>query len=811
MNITKKKLVLFGCLISTLILSSTFMTVKVLGYDWNETQTYNIREDNNIGYGVFDGQRVFENQYLETEYATDIRYVHLDDDSTIETMGDGSTDFRTSEDSLLGYYKSFMRFDLDSNEWKMLPTYFQAFNNTDEGPNLQVTTGVNNQGFLKLDDKTALELFPGIIYVFKVNLFAGKMFDLNFKTTTTMDYFIFFDDTLSDSGTADGLTRDVFPLVTRARGDYFIYLISSSYNYIIIEPEEIEVTDIAPNELVAGYFVNEPNNIWNEEKQDTEPNKKKETIHAYHLNLGAGTYLFKYVKFDSYTTAAHIMPAVKWMTFSSTPSFYDRTINTNPTTKQLYHFESKTHVVIYIDADYFNDIWTEFDYFFSVDELETPILQSGEIYDYDDTFFYFGLEIEETQAVYFNMTGMSFTSWYFRYVDDTQMYRSSYAFQSNAILAEKLVLEPGYYFFMHQSESTYDLEMQYHSVLADTFVGGNLDFTIHTRDGLSTSQKLIKIVNSDFGYHNYNVSLLTQANYSVEVGRTIYFGKYNKPFQSYSFFRLGCQQVSGDYLPYGENDNQLLNILSPGEDYVYYLLLDILAVYNNTGVTYPTYGVIYSDPVSISLRFKEDTSVPEILDNVNINYITASLDESGAGTIVRSFDTSINDYDLYLIKATAPAYTWYNLRITINNGERDATTYPLHNYDGIRDYRIRQFSVWNNFYDIDSYSSTQFVTYDDSNISQVLFEVEFGIVDPNLIITFPVDHTGLNGTITFEFIPHASTLVSPVDPGRFIGGGLGLIGSIILGIVGSGLLITGIVLLITKVIIPKSKTPSDSY
>ena len=809
MNFTKNKIVLFSCLITTILLSSTFTTINVLAYDWNTTQTYNIQEDDNIGYGVFDGNRAIENQLLENEYDTDIRYVQLDSSSTTQNMGDASTDFRTSADS--SYYNSYMRFDLDSSEWKQLPTYFQAFNNTENGPNLQVTTGVNNQGYLDLGGKTAVELYPGIIYVFKVNLVAGKMFDLNFKTTTNLNYYIFFNDILSDSGSANLISRNVYPLVSRDSGDYFIYLISSNYNYVIIQPREIEVNHIAPNELVAGYFVNEPNNIWNETKQTTEPNKDKETIHAYYLKLGAGTYLFKYVKFDTYDTTAHIMPAVTWATTGSTPSYYDRSINTNPTTKQLYHFEETTTVVIYIDAEYFNTAWTEFDYFFSVNELETPILQPGDTYDYEDTFFYFGIEVEETQAVYFNMTGMSFTSWFFQYIDKTHVLRSNYAFQADALSAEKIVLEPGYYFFMYQSEGTYDLELQYHAVASQTYEGGNLDFTINQRDGMSSNLKLIKIVNTDFRYHNYNISLVSQGNYSVEVGRTIYFGKYVKPFATYSFFRLGYQQVSGVYQPYNSADYQLLNVLSPGTEYVYYLLVDILEVYNNTGYSYPSYGIAYSEPVSITLRFKEDTAVPEALDAVNINYVSASLSDVGSGTISRNFDTAVNNYDLYIIQASVPLHTWYNLKITINNGLRDSNTYSLKNYDGIRDYRIRYHSVWNRYICLDPYSNTLFVNYDSSNITNVLFEVEFGTVDTNLIFMFAVSHVGTNGSITFNFVPHDSTLVSPNDPGRFPGGGLGLIGSIILGIVGGGLAVAAIVILIVKVIIPKSKTPSQSY
>ncbi len=809
MNYNRKKLIILSCLISSILILSTFTSISVLGYDWNTTQTYTLQEEDNIGYGVLDGQRIRENQYLEAEYDTDIRYVHLDSQSVTENMANDSTDFRISTDSIL--YNSYRRFDLDSAEWKQLPTYFQAFNNTGVGPNLQITTGINNQGYLSLNSKTALELYPDILYVFKVSLVAGKMFDLNFKTTAGMDYLIFLDDVLSNSGSVNGLTRDIQPLVARAKGDYFIYLLSNSYNYIIIQPQEIDVNNLSANQLAAGYFVNEPNNIWNETKQTFEENQNKETIHAYYLNLNKGTYLFKYIKFDNYDTEAYISPSVKWQTLSSVPSYYDRTIDTDPTNKRLYHFEYDTTVVVYIEAERDGMSWIEFDYFFSVEELDTPpILQPEDQYDYDDSFFYYGIEIEETQAVYFNMTGMSpFNVWYFKHLDAENVFRGTYSLQADSMAATKIILEPGYYFFMNQNEGTYDLTIEFNTVSSETYLGGSLDFSISQRNGDSSNYKLIKIENSNFGYHNYNISLVTQNNYTAEVGYYIFKDSFDLNRQGYVFFRLGTQQVLGTYQPYGETDTQMLNILSPGEITTYYLLIDLLALYNNTGYAYPSYGVFYSEPVTVTLRFKEDSNVPEPFDSVNINYINATLNEDGSGYLSRTFDTAINDYDLYIIQVTVPDYTWYNLKIVIINGTRDSITYNLHNYDGVRDYRFRRHSVWNKYYCLDPFSATQFVTYDDSNISHVTFEVEFGVFDPNLIFMFSVDHSGLNGSISFEFVPHDSTLVSPADPGRFLGGGLGLIGSIILGIVGGALAVAAIVILVVKVIIPKSKGSSS--
>lgn len=807
MNFSKKKIILFSILISTFLISSTFTTIKVLGYDWNETQTFTLQEDDNTGYGVFDGRRIRENQYLEAEYATDIRYVNLDSDSSTVSMANDSTVFRGSWQS--SYYGNFRGFNYESSEWMDYPTYIQASNNTGVGPNLQITTGVNNQGYLDLNSKTAIEIDPNIVYVFKVYLVAGKMFDLNIRTIAGLNYYIYFEDILTNSGSANGLTRNIFPLVSRATGDYYIYLHSGSYNYVILQPQEIDVNNLATDSPVTRYFVNQPNDIWNESKQTTEVNKAKETIHAYHLSLKKGTYMFKYIAFDTYTTNAYVVVSGSYQETYLVPTYNDIILGSGSVDKFIYHFEEKTDVVIYVDAERDNTDWIEFDYILSVESLDAPVLQAGVQYAYDDTFFYYGVEVEETQIAYFNISAMApLDLWYFKYTDEGKTYGNYYTLNVDAEYCAKILLEPGYYFFMNPFETSYDLTIEYNAVVAETYAGGNLDFSISEDDGDSSNYKLVKVENSDLSYHNYNITLLSQKNYTVEVGYFLYTGSYDF-YRQYNFYTIGNQQNAGVYQGYQVNDMQFVNFMSPGATTTRYLLINILAVYNNTGVTWPTLGSYYSDSPSVSLRFKEDSAVPEDLDSVNINYISASLNEEGGGIVSRNFNTAINDYELYIIQATVPEHIWYNLKITIVNGTRDSTTYYLNNYDGLRDYRLRQHSIWNTYYCLDPFSLTEFVTYDESNITNVNFEVEFGVFDSNLVVMFAVSHIGLNGSITFEFVPHDSTLITETDLGRFPGGGLGLIGSIILGIVGGGLVVAAIVILIVKVIVTKSKGGSS--
>ena len=140
-----QKNIILAFLVVTLFLSVTLTSVKTLGYDWNFTTTMGLVEHDNTEYGYLTGNHLFENQYLETKYATDIRYVSEGVGNTIDSMNNNSKEFRTSFSS---YYNSFNTYDYSDNAWANHITYIQAMNNTGLSPQLNFTVGLNDKGTL---------------------------------------------------------------------------------------------------------------------------------------------------------------------------------------------------------------------------------------------------------------------------------------------------------------------------------------------------------------------------------------------------------------------------------------------------------------------------------------------------------------------------------------------------------------------------------------------------------------------------------------------------------------------------------------
>ena len=210
MNRNQKTITILCLVVTTLLLSSTFVTLNTFGYDWNITATTTLIEHDNIAYGVIDGNHDMENQYLETEFAAQLRYIREAQSSGTTSMANSSNVFRRSFDSL--YYNSFSRFFYEESEWKDHPTYLKVTNDTGYGPNFNFTVGLNDKGLLDLKSATALELEADVIYLFRVNLRAGEFFDLNIKSTALLNYQIYFNDVYSSGGTVNGVDRDVLPL-----------------------------------------------------------------------------------------------------------------------------------------------------------------------------------------------------------------------------------------------------------------------------------------------------------------------------------------------------------------------------------------------------------------------------------------------------------------------------------------------------------------------------------------------------------------------------------------------------------------------
>ena len=243
--------------------------------------------------------------------------------------------------------------------------------------------------------------------------FIGEMYDLNMKSINNVNYYIYFNEYLSRSGSLNGETRNIQPLAARASGDYYIYLYSGSDNYVVFDPVKVDVSSISAGDFVAGTFVNEPNNIWDEAKQIFVDNDNSEHLEAYQVNIPKGIYEFKYIRFDGgISSNGFIMIPGLYYESGSTPQYLTTGIGSSYGDKTVYSFDYDTKVLVYITAERDNNDYIEFDYIFSVTELDTPKLKPGEIYEYEDNFFSFAIDVKETQIAYFNISTGSVSLWH---------------------------------------------------------------------------------------------------------------------------------------------------------------------------------------------------------------------------------------------------------------------------------------------------------------------------------------------------------------------------------------------------------------
>ena len=807
MNRNQKIITVLCLVVTTLLLSSTFVTLNTFGYDWNLTETTTLIEHDNIAYGVIDGNHEIENQYLETEFAAQLRYIREASGSATASMNNGSTVFRKSFDSI--YYDSFSRFYYEESEWKDHPTYLKVTNDTGYGPNFNFTVGLNDKGMLDLKSATTLELEAEVIYLFRVNLKAGEMFDLNIRTTALLNYLIYFNGVYSSGGSVNGVNRDLLPLVARDKGEYSIYFYSAAENYIIIQPREMTVRKYTVDSPIASRFVNEPDQVWNETKNLFEENRNKEAVHAFYFNIPAGAYEFKYIRFDAAVdTLAFVNQPSMYYDSSTEPSYMDMVLGFGTFEKYIWNFEYDTSVLVYILSERDPIDWIEFDYIFSIASVDVPTLESGVEHEYQDDLLSFAVNIEETQMVYLNHSGFgNHGMWIMNYVTDGMLYGNSYTLRPLGEDADKIILNPGYYYFFSPFVSTYDFDILLSTIEIEDY-NGTETYTFNQTLGVPESYKLLKFEIPPNIYHNYNFTFTMPFNYTVEIEYEIFIGNY---IHGSSYVEtVGNQQDSGIFQGYDTNDTQVLSFYTL-EDSVRYVLISVLDVYNNTGATWADYGTAYVNQTTVQITLKEDPDYPDAFNYIDMVFIfDAILDENGTWSGDYLFYDDGNDRTMYIINTTVPLYTWYTIKIFIINGTRSSVTYYLPHWDGTRPDEFRREAVWNKYYYKDHNSGTYFVDYDTTHSpDNTSYEIEFGILAPELIFMFNVYHQNLNGSISIEFIPHSCTVIDPYDIEE-LSAGLSAGGIIALAIIGGLVGATVIAVIVIKVIIPKVKTKTPS-
>ncbi len=524
--------------------------------------------------------------------------------------------------------------------------------------------------------------------------------------------------------------------------------------------------------------------------------------------MSQGDYQFKYIRFDnSITTRAHIVVPLVYYEEGSYYSFLDFTLGTGSFEKFDLHFEFDTQVLVYITAETDNIDYIEFDYLLSIRDIEVPLLEEGQQYQYQDDMINFGINIEQKQMIYLNYSlGGTTDVWLVKHEESGLMRGQSYDLEQYGEDAAKIMLDPGYYSFLRPVISSYDFNLEFNAIDFELFNTTSMSFNLEQENGDVSNYKLLKFEMANFAFVNYNFSMTMQNNYTVDLSYQLFVGDYAKNTYT-SNFVLGNQEDDGIFQAYPSNNSQALEFFTIRPNSVRYLLIYIRDVCNNTGYSWPTKGDAYVNQTSVLLRIREDPGKPEAFDNTNVHFIDANLSGIGEGSYSTSFTDVVNDRDLYLFNATVPELTWYKIKIVIVNGTRDSTYYTYDNPDSIRPSYFYRSAVWNEYYYLDSFDGTFFRQYDSSNFSQVTWEVEFGVYSPNLIFMFSVNHAGYNGTFSIEFIPYNCTEIKPID---FTSLG-GLSTGAIIGIsIAAGLVVAGgIAALVIKVIVPKikSKTP----
>jgi hypothetical protein len=806
-----QKNIILAFLVVTLFLSLTLTSVKTLGYDWNFTTTMGLVEHDKTEYGYLTGNHMMENQYLETKYATDIRYVREGVGNTVNSMNNNSKEFRTSFAS--SYYNSFNRYDYGSNVWANHITYLQAFNNTGLSPQLNFTVGLNDKGTLSLKSQTALEMEAGVVYLFRVNLRAGDVYDLNLRAVDFASYYVYYGDQYSFQGSVSALpTRDVQILLARESGEHFIYFYSSNENYVIIEPRDYNVRKLSVDSPYSGTFINQPDQIWNETIHDTQENKRKEAVHAFFLTIPKGDYQFKYIRFDTYSTDAWIATSSLYYDESTQPSYLEFPIGSTFTDKFTMHFEVDTNIVVLIMAERDNTDYIEFDYIFSITSEDFPVLESGEQYQYQDDLINFGINIEDTQVAYLNYSEMGLLdTWFFRF-DEEITYSAPYSITSYAEDATKLLLQPGFYYFMNPMIASYDFLLEFNTVDYVEF-NSTMNINLEQENGVSSNYRLIKFDISQFAFDNYNFSFVMPKNYTLALRCDTYLENY--PYSPLdNDFVLGNQQVDGEFFAYNQNDSQELSFFGFNLGEVRYVLLYIVELYNNTGYSWANYGDPFVNQTTAEIILEKDPGYPDEFYDINVNMINAIPEIYGNWSATYNFNDVVNDEELYFINATVPEYTWYKIKIFIVNGTRDSSLHMLSTADsfnfGIQPYMfhyVYRDAIWNKYYFKDAFYSNYFVTIDSSHApDNYSYEIEFGVLDPTLVFMFAVDHSGLNGSISIEFIPYScSGLVGIYDLG--LEGGLSTGAIIALAVIGGAIVAGTIAFVIVRVVLPKRKTP----
>lgn len=797
---TKKKILVL--MIIQLIIVSSLTPILTFAGQFNESESVVLHEDTNVGYGVIT-EDMPVNYFIQNDYATELRNVMPNSGIQIDSLEDQSSKLISNIDSV-AYAPRYVSVP-DYPEDIKLPTFIQALNKTNFAPHVNITTGLQNMGVLPLDSRIGFTVETKYIYLFSVTLDSNAVYDLNMRSTGTVNCLI-YDATLEllvNSYTVIGTSRQVQPLFSQTGNPLLLYFYASNEADIIIEPIKIQAEELVPDVSISKTFINPPDQIWNETIQDWQQNKKKETVHVYHAELPAGSYHIKYAVFDNVIDSSMIVYTDEYMhTDVITGMLNTMLFENNGHEQTVAHFTKTTRVYILIVSE----PGVEFDYLFSIKHVNVDLLDQGD-YHYQGSMVYFLLNVSNTQVVFLNKSGTTDVKVSVqRYAPNlsNKTYYFDYNIRYTASQSKKILLIPGLYFFLYDEVDNYDFWLTVNRITPQNFEN-SATIQLSQNVEASSSYALLRISPSDAQIFDcYNFTFSMPNNYTIEVYRALYTQVSASPIDVDTLV-LGNQQQNGEFFAYKENNTQALVLFAPQQS-ERYLLLSIETIYNNTDATWPNKGTEITNTTTVSFNVVHTDELPDSMKDGNYNEEELSVDVSGNAFYTHTFNEN-DSVEFYALRLKAPLLTWYNVSMTIVNGTIDSTLYFMPNSDGLFLGLIYGMYLWNRYYVQDVFSPDIIYAYEPSNISNVLWYNEFGTFDEDVVIIFVIEHTGLNGTISIRFDAHNSTelaslnVTSFIPPEKATNNLMLIIGGSIAGVIGLAV----IVIVVLRVVKPKTR------
>lgn len=745
-------------LLITLFTNIVFIQAAQTDYPQIITQEDLLSQEDNRQFGAIVSDNSILRQDISSEYASTFTYFRGNNRLSKNYQND-SEDTQISSDS--EFYKPARFFDVENGTWTNLPTYLVADNLTETNPNLIFTQSINVQGALNLNTETILYGEKDNVYLYKV-FPDGFIYDLDMRTTGVITYYMYLNGTLQSAGNVNGHTRDnqfVIPS-NLEQGEIELYITCTTDVTVIFSPVKLATKILEEGKTIFDSLRVEVDQYWNETIQAFEDNHRNYDVSTYKITIASGTYKFKYETFDnSILTEAYIFTdQIMNAMFSTTPSRYSQSIIPFVGNNEIeIYFDKQTTIYILIDAQPGDD----FEYVLSCKRINPPVFSTDkQLIHIDNPSLTYLVNLTESKLVWFNSSS-TITPYMFKYTAKGDFYWSFVSI-SDSSSATKLLLEPGVYFITNLNDAGYDIKIQCNLVDVQHFdyaTDSYKQFSIEQNIGVSESYRVFEIPSLPLQYNSFNISINSNANYSADLRLYLYTGSINYQYGNLDYY-IGQKQVNGEFISYGINNTQCLNLLDQSNIEKTYVIIEMRDLYNTTGTAFPNKGDVIVNQTSAQFRLIHDSDyTPDVLNNHVIHDVDLSMDSTGSTSYASNFVTSESLLHLYNLRANIHQNTWYDVKVQIVNATLDNTYRYLYMSNTLGYTQRYSRNIWlHNTYQVGEYSSFHYDTYDDSNISDVQAYFEFGALDVNLLLQLFITSLGDNGTISVTLTAHSCTI-----------------------------------------------------